>query len=372
MHHDRSGIKRSEPGYLVATLLSGSWRDSPPSLFISPTELSEIAPLLLKTGTGPLAWWRIRYLDLSASQAAFHLRQAYRLQTLHARLAEGEIQDAITVLRSAGVEPVLAKGWAAARLYPEPGLRPYGDIDLYVRPEDYSSAEAVLFPSGARVRHVDLHRGFADLCDRSPNDLYARSQLVRLGDVDARVLAPEDHLCLLCLHLLRHGIRSPLWLCDIGAALESPAHDFDWDYFWTGIRRRSDWVACVLEGSHQLLGSKLDHCIIPRFHRPPRWFLPSVLRQWGADASPDHETMLTHLRRRSGILRAARRRWPNPIEATFRCGMSLSRVPRFPFQLADYLVRGLLLAARIVMLTVGLPIDRNKSCPTPNSPLRIP
>jgi len=29
-----------------------------------------------------------------------------------------------------GVEPILGKGWAIARLYPERGMRPYGDIDL--------------------------------------------------------------------------------------------------------------------------------------------------------------------------------------------------------------------------------------------------
>ncbi len=48
-----------------------------------------------------------------------------------------------------------------------------------------------------------------------------RSQLVNLDGVDVRVPGLEDHLGILCLHLLHHGAFRPLWLCDIAAALET-------------------------------------------------------------------------------------------------------------------------------------------------------
>jgi hypothetical protein len=61
------------------------------------------------------------------------LHDAYRLFALQAVLHEQRLTRAFALLRAAGVEAILGKGWAVARLYPDLGLRPYGDIDLYVR-----------------------------------------------------------------------------------------------------------------------------------------------------------------------------------------------------------------------------------------------
>jgi putative nucleotidyltransferase-like protein len=66
------------------------------------------------------------------SNAALDLRQAYRYEVLQAALREHQLIQSLKLLRSARIEPMLAKGLAVARLYPERGLRPYGDIDLYV------------------------------------------------------------------------------------------------------------------------------------------------------------------------------------------------------------------------------------------------
>ena len=226
----------------------------------------------------------MRSSELRTSAAAHELRQAYRLYTLQAGRKEGQIVQAITLLRSAGVEPLLVKGWAVARLYPERGLRPYGDIDLCVRPEQYATAVAALAAPAAETVAVDLHNGLPQLHRPSLDDVYGRSQLVPLGDFDVRILGPEDHLRYMCIHMLQHGAYRPLWLCDIAVVLESLPEDFDWEYLLRGDRRPADWVACTVGLAHQLLGAGLDR--IPTAERDrhlPRWLLPSVLRQWSKE-----------------------------------------------------------------------------------------
>ena len=40
--------------------------------------------------------------------------------------------QAVAMLRKQGIEPVLLKGFSLAALYPNPALRQFGDIDLFV------------------------------------------------------------------------------------------------------------------------------------------------------------------------------------------------------------------------------------------------
>ena len=265
-------------GKLVASALAGAWRTSPPAPppSLSHAALIEVAPLLLRTGAASLGWWRVRSSELCTSPIAYELRQAYRLYTLQAGRKETQIVQAITLLRSAGVEPLLVKGWSVARLYPERGLRPYGDIDLCVRPEQYAVAVDALAAPAAETVVVDLHKGLQQLHRPSVDDAYERSRLVPLGDIDVRILGPEDHLRYMCIHMLQHGAHRALWLCDIAVVLESLPEGFDWEYLLQGDRRPAHWVASTVCLAHQLLGARLDG--VPptvRDRNPPRWLLPS-------------------------------------------------------------------------------------------------
>src|ERR1700683_4591217 len=124
-------------GRLLAGALAGAWRTWPSPWTPSTRALEEIAPLLLKSGTAGLAWRRISSSDLPSRNAALDLREAHRHDVLQAALREHQLVQSLKLLDSARIAPLLAKGWAVARLYPERGLRPYGDIDLYVRPGQY-------------------------------------------------------------------------------------------------------------------------------------------------------------------------------------------------------------------------------------------
>lgn len=329
-------------GNLLAAMLASAWRRSAPCPQFSARELTRLAPLLLHSGAAALGWWRVLNSDLRRSTAALELEQAYRLYTLQGAIHELEVKKMAAFVQSLNLQVVLGKGWAIARLYPEFGLRPYGDLDLYVRPEQYSTMIAALSRPEAEGCPVDLHRGAPELDDRSFDELYARSQLVRRHNVKVRIFGPEDHLRLLSLHMLRHGAWRPLWLFDIAVALERRPAEFDWDYFLSGNRRRTDWVRCAIGLAHQLLGARVDDTPVEwRAKHLPKWLVPTVLRQWGRDEAPQgtRTGMAEYLRKPTGLFRALRLRWPNAIEGTVGMRGPFNELPRLPFQIGDALFR---------------------------------
>jgi len=329
-------------------MLAGSWRSHPGPVNTSAEELKQIAPLVLGSGAGALVWWRIKDSHLQSSKIAFQFRQAYRLHTLQAALHEREIKQVFTLLRLSDIEPILVKGWAVAQLYPEKGLRPHDDIDLIVRPDQYRAAQSALGDWKEKRDRIDLHKDCSAVDDRDFDSLYARSRLVNLDGVEVRVPGPEDHLGILCLHLLHHGAFRPLWLCDIAAAVETRPADFDWARCLGKNKRRADWIACTVGLTHQLLGAVVeDTPAAARSKRLPRWFLSGVLKQWetpfAKDQSPmkNRAPMAAYLRHPSGALEDLRARWPNPIMATIDMEGRFNELPRLPYQLGTCLARAL-------------------------------
>jgi len=325
---------------LVAATLAGTWRDDPPLLTLAESELAGVAPLLLDSGCGALAWRRVRSSPLAGSVVAEELRDAYRLHSVQAVVRDRDVGEVVRRLRSEGVDAVIVKGWSAARLYPEPGLRPYGDIDVCVAPAHYETARAAL--DGADLRtEVDLHPGLA-LNGRVVRDLptfedaHARAGRAPLSDVDVPVLAAEDELALLSVHLLSHGAWRPLWLCDVAAAVERLPAQFDWERCLGRSRRLATWVAATLTLAERLLGARIN-CPPQARPRTPRWLEPAVLKQWGS-ARPDYPPDLIGLPpsaylRPAQTLRVLRAHWVNPISATMLPGAPINSLPRLPYQL---------------------------------------
>lgn len=338
---------QSSRGSLVSEILLGSWRHSqPPSLGISESQLDEVIPLLYGSGAAALGWWRVRASELSTTSSATVLRQAYRLQSLQSAIHEEKIEKIFRLFRAADIEPILIKGWAAAGLYPERGLRPYGDIDLVVRPEHYEKAASIVASPEAKDCWVDLHKNVSELADRSLGQLFDRSQRVSLGDQIICVLSAEDHLALLAVHLLKHGAWRPLWLCDIGAAIESLPAGFDWELCLGRDRRRASWITCAIGLAHYLLGARLEALVIAeRARNLPDWLVPAVLRQWqhpyATNQPPTKHPVpiSSQLRHPSGLWRGLRDRWPDPILATVSVHGQFNRLPRFPYQVANCLIR---------------------------------
>jgi hypothetical protein len=301
--------------------------------------VAEIAPPVLSTGGGALAFWRLRQAGLASAPEAAAFRQAYRLHTLESAVHEQRLPQALKHLRAAGLEPLLGKGWAAARLYPEPGLRPYGDIDLFVPAGVHAEAQGALRAGADPPLPVDLHRGFADLDDREPHALLARARTLDLAGASVRVFAPEDHLRLLALHALRHGLSRPIWLCDVAALVEAEGDALDWDCLLRGDLRRTEAVTCALGLARLLLGARLDSAPAPvREGTLPSWLPPAVLRQWGR-GSAWRNRVDDYLRLPATALGKLPRHWPNAVAATMGVGAPFDEHPRLPFQLAYATVR---------------------------------
>lgn len=330
---------------VLVHVLSGCWREAPGSCSLEAGELTQLLPALIGSGAGALAWRRLRDSTLSRNEVALTLRNVHLRQALDTKLQEQEILRLLEKLRSVGVEPLLVKGWATARLYPEAGLRALGDIDLLVRPADKVITERVL---GVQVdegldSRWDIKSQVPALYQVDTETLFARAQRVSIGKNSISVLGAEDHLRVMCLHFLKHGAWRPLWLCDIAAALEFRSADFSWPTCLGNDARCADAVACALGLAHQLLGASVGGTPIEaRAVNLPFWLGPAVLSAWALPRASQHQIEPLNpdaLRARKKALRAVLQRWPNPIEAVMERGHSLSWPPLLA-QTATFVARG--------------------------------
>lgn len=146
-------------GELVAEILKGAWRQRPPEFNSDAASLAEVAPLLLGSGAGALGWRRVSNSKLRNSPAGDELRNAYLHHRLFARVFERHVALAVEAFRQANIEPLLVKGYAVARMYAELGLRPYGDLDFCVRPNEFEKAERVAATLAAEGVRIDLQKG---------------------------------------------------------------------------------------------------------------------------------------------------------------------------------------------------------------------
>lgn len=325
----------------LATLLSGCWRSPPPPVDLPAGALDWSRRDILTGGLSGLVWRRMRYSG-AIGAAAEELHNAYRYQALGQRRQEIELGRLVGALTTGGVESIVLKGWAVARLYPDPALRPFGDVDLAVAPQQLTLAQEVV-RSAEHVRlDVDLHH--ADLAILGTWEaLVGRSRLVPLDDIQVRVLCPEDQLAHLCLHFLRHSGERPLWLVDIAAAVEDRGSDFDWNLCLGSDPWRADAIACAIGVAHQILGADVKGTpVAERAGNLPRWLVPAVLRQW---EKPPFREFITGtlvratLRRPWTVPRELAERWPDPLRATTQLRAPFNDVPRLPFQAAAFLTR---------------------------------
>jgi putative nucleotidyltransferase-like protein len=348
-------------GRLVAATLRGAWRKStsnsdvssvsrvpdaravPPNLSL--TDLDVVTPLLYDSGAAGLGWWRIRDTELSDTPSGVLLHQAFRLLTLHARIHEQQMQRIFRALRASNIEPILIKGWSVARRYPQLGLRPFGDIDLLVRPQQHLQAEWIAGSEELRDCPTDIHPGAFEVADRSVEDLFARSRLVGCDDEQVRVLSDEDQFALSAIHLLKHAAWRPLWLCDLALFLDSMSADFDWDLCLGTDARRANWILSAVGLARDLLDASICNERINRLAVSPDWLVETVLRNWEKPFATKHEPlnhaapMLTYLRRPRGVLKDLKRRWPNPILATVCVNGTFGSRQRRRYQLRNCLQR---------------------------------
>lgn len=213
------------------------------------------------------------------------LRTRYDAAVRRHLRATWELAGLAPVLDASGARWAVIKGPAVVELiYLDPGLRPYGDIDVIVEPGRFAHAVAALERSGSPVMdrnwevirrdrlgelHVRLPRGtLLDLHWNLVNmyrgqiaidteSLLRRAERVELCGVNAPTLDPTDSLIHVAMHGTLAGGDKLRWIKDTEmlARVRPP----DWEAL---VQRAEDWgvapaVGLLLRRSNAVLGAPI-------------------------------------------------------------------------------------------------------------------
>lgn len=168
----------------------------------------------------------------------------------HMRLKQTLLQ-AVKMLRDNGIEPVLLKGFSLAQYYPNPNLRQFGDIDLFVGLEKFHEACAVLrslpgsynwgviLDSGRHFNlefgdySLEIHRVSSEIEEEEENAIYMEIErqglLVHFREVElegARLRVPSKEFMAFFTfyHAWHHFVTTGVgWrqLCDLALVLHA-------------------------------------------------------------------------------------------------------------------------------------------------------
>jgi hypothetical protein len=201
------------------------------------------------------------YKNLKTSELLERLSpgQRERLETcyfqtlrLNLRLIR-DLKQVLSTVNQRRIRVVLLQGIILlTQLYSDIGVRPLGDIDLWVLQEDYAAfidrletlgyERDPLYPNTLRrgLTVFDLHthilgadriRARSLLLAKGQNDIFNDTQVIDFCGSEARCLNTYDQVFYLGLHALKHNLDRLLWLADIKALL---AHwdESDWKAGW--------------------------------------------------------------------------------------------------------------------------------------------
>jgi len=262
-----------------------------------------------------------------------------RFNTLTYKVHEHYLEKAWMRFENAGFKPILIKGWAAAQFYTDPIKRRYNDIDLIIEPDKYDEAMEFLASFNENTA-IDLHKGARQLDSLSYESLYANSQTIKCGKTEVRVLRPEDHLRVLCVHWLADGGAYKIRLWDIYYAVKNRPADFDWERCLNKISStRRKWIVCTIGLACKYLGLNVeDTPIADEVKDIPQWLIKTVEKEWKSDV----KLMPLHyfLHDKKKLLRQIKKRIPpNPIQATIDMEGEFDNRPRIFYQIGDILFR---------------------------------
>lgn len=263
-----------------------------------------------------------------------------RWNVLQKKAQEMQALRAFRLFEENGIQPILIKGWAVARSYPDSVPRASVDMDLAVAGGDFENAKAISVSPLAKGLAIDLHRELRHLDTVEWHDLFAHSQLITLGDSRIRVLCPEDHLRVLCTHWLTDGgsYKDRLW--DIYYLVQNRAPDFDWDRCLNSTNAvRRGWVVCTMGLAHRYLGLGLESTPVrDEAVDVPKWLIRELEREWASEVRllPLHIAMQDRGRLAGQVRKRLR---PNPIQATIEMGGDLYAATRLHYQTGSFIKR---------------------------------
>lgn len=265
---------------------------------------------------------------------------ALRWNLLQRKAQEARIVSAFEIFRQRGFEPVLIKGYAAGVYYPPLEPRLSIDIDLAVSPDSFAAAQELATSSETTGLAIDLHNGLRHLDSVPWDDLFANTRALDVDGYSIRVLRPEDHLRVICVHWLTNGGSEKDRLWDVYYLLENRSADFDWDRFLKVVgERRRRWLVCTVGLASRYLGLDLSGTPIEEEARNiPQWLIKAVEREWHAE-SRLYPLELSIQDRKTLPREILRRLRPDPIWSTINMEGSFDARTRAFYQIASNLKR---------------------------------
>ncbi len=218
------------------------------------------------------------------------LKQYYQAGALLSHAIAKELDSLVRTFAARQIEIMPFKGLSvAATAYGDVAARDCGDIDLIVRQRDLRQAHETLLQSGyeyaieaashgadqaepvhlfikpQRAATVDLQwtmadRLFAFRLDRP--EFWARGIPGTVGDTAVKLLSPEDHLIVLCVHGSKHVWEQLKWVCDVAELLRAHPH-LNWTIIESSARDWGCWrlVLMGLALARALFGSTIPDAI---------------------------------------------------------------------------------------------------------------
>ena len=205
-------------------------------------------------GTGPLVYDQL--LKIPELEIPAEMRMQMKQQCVSTMMQQQAMMPILSkawiALENADIHPVLLKGLALAQYYPQPHLRQWGDIDLYVGQKQYHQATKVLDATFPEADHppvddeerkhynyvfpntvLELHRismGFAHPRDRKYYENLEEAYLTKNGPIfvvgGQRITTPEEtfNVFFTFLHAWHHFIETGMnmkQLCDVAVLLHA-------------------------------------------------------------------------------------------------------------------------------------------------------
>ncbi len=180
----------------------------------------------------------------------------YRHYWARNRLLIASIIPIIQALNKEGIEVLIFKGLGLIlSLELDAALRPMDDIDILIKPEDFSKALSIIKKLGWKPKDgidyklheftnevsfrndkgkfIDVHLHSLMYCKWGihENEFWKRSKVKNLNGVSVRVIDDTDNL----IHIIVHGLGwnsiSPIrWISDSMLIFENTSHNIEWDY----------------------------------------------------------------------------------------------------------------------------------------------
>lgn len=244
----------------LALLRAAIWGNNDERLAVSGERVNEIIRLAAFQGTGPLVFDQL--LKMKDAEIPATLRMQMKQQCMMSMMQQNAMMPILSkawkALEEADIHPVLLKGLALAQYYPQPHLRQWGDIDLYVGQKQYHQACRVLDATFQDADHpaeddeerkhynyvfrntvLELHRismGFHHPQDRRFYERLEELYLTKDGPSfelnEVKITTPEDtfNVFFTFLHAWHHFTETGMnmkQICDIAVLLHEKRNVVD-------------------------------------------------------------------------------------------------------------------------------------------------